>query len=342
MNGKQRIECVLNGQWPDKRPVMLHNFRMAAQEAGFSMAQYRSDPNVIAKAHIQAVEMYQLDGIFLDIDTVTLVGALGVSVDFPENEPARCHKSHPLLTSLNKVDELPTPNLMNDERVQIWVESCRLLKMYFGDEVWIRGNADQLPYSAASMMRGMTDWMMELMDPELEEAIFSLLEYCYKAGEQFVRMIAETGVHMISHGDSSAGPDMIDPRMYRRFAQPYEQRMVRLVRKLGKAHMLHICGNTDAILDDMAATGSNAIELDYKTDIQLIKQQYGEKITLSGILDPSAVLGCGTPDDVERKCRYILEVYQDSPRLIVCSGCALPPNTPPENIYRFVQTVRSI
>lgn len=37
MNGYQRIRAVLNGEWPDKRPVMLHNFMMAAREAGLTM-----------------------------------------------------------------------------------------------------------------------------------------------------------------------------------------------------------------------------------------------------------------------------------------------------------------
>jgi hypothetical protein len=26
MNGRERIETVLKGQWPDQRPVMIHNF----------------------------------------------------------------------------------------------------------------------------------------------------------------------------------------------------------------------------------------------------------------------------------------------------------------------------
>ena len=34
MNGKQRIDAVLHGEWPDCRPVLLHNFLMAAQESG--------------------------------------------------------------------------------------------------------------------------------------------------------------------------------------------------------------------------------------------------------------------------------------------------------------------
>jgi len=44
MNGYERIRKALNGEWPDKRPVMLHNFMMAAEEAGYTMKAFREDP----------------------------------------------------------------------------------------------------------------------------------------------------------------------------------------------------------------------------------------------------------------------------------------------------------
>ena len=43
------------------------------------------------KAFIAAVDKYQYDGILVDIDTVTLAGAVGVKVDFPVDDAARSH-----------------------------------------------------------------------------------------------------------------------------------------------------------------------------------------------------------------------------------------------------------
>ena len=93
MNGRQRIDAALNGNWPDRTPVMLHNFMMAAREAGVTMRQFREDPRLIARCFGEAAERYQLDGILVDIDTATLAGAVGVPIDFPEDSPARCHGS---------------------------------------------------------------------------------------------------------------------------------------------------------------------------------------------------------------------------------------------------------
>ncbi|KAA6316236.1 hypothetical protein EZS27_033425 [termite gut metagenome] len=39
MNGYQRIHSALHGIMPDRRPVMLHNFMLAAREAGYTMKQ---------------------------------------------------------------------------------------------------------------------------------------------------------------------------------------------------------------------------------------------------------------------------------------------------------------
>jgi len=122
MTGKQRVTKAVKGEWPDIRPVMLHNFMMAAKEEGLSMKQFREDPVKAANAFIHATEKYDLDTVLIDIDTVTLAGAVGVTVDFPEHEPARIH--NPALSSLNELHDLGVPDISRDPRVQIWVEIC--------------------------------------------------------------------------------------------------------------------------------------------------------------------------------------------------------------------------
>lgn len=340
VNGKQRIEAVLNGQWPDKRPVMVHNFMMAAREYGITMAEYRSDPQRISQAHIQAVEKYQLDGVFLDIDTATIAGALGVPVEYPADEPARCVSRHPLLEGIDRVSDLPEVNVADNPAVQVWVEACRLLKEYFGDEIFVRGNADQLPFSVCSMMRGVENWMMDLMDESSEPHVRALLEYAAEACKAFAGLMIDAGADLISHGDSPAGPDMISPAQYERVALPYEKSVIDYVHSRKIKHMLHICGNTNAILGLMAAAGTDAVELDYKTDIRLIHEKLSKTVVLSGTLDPSGVLYFGSVSDVRRAARDLLKLYKDSPRLIICSGCALPAGTPAENIQALVDVAR--
>ena len=96
MNGYERIAAALRGERPDRVPVMLHNFMMAAREAGHTMKAYREDPRKLAGSFIQAVETYGYDGVLVDVDTATLAGALGVPLELPEDEPALCRGRPPL------------------------------------------------------------------------------------------------------------------------------------------------------------------------------------------------------------------------------------------------------
>ena len=338
MNGKQRIEAALRGERTDRTPVMLHNFLMAAREAGISQRQYREDPGQIARAFIQAVETYDYDAIVVDVDTATLAGALGVPVDFPDDDPARCEGG--CLAELAAGRDLPRPDVGADDRVQIWLEAVRLLKAYFGDEIYIRGNCDQAPFSLASMLRSPAEWLMDVFDEDNREDVDHLLRHCAEAGKQFLRLMAAAGADMLSNGDSPAGPDVISPALYRSFAQLWEGRFAALSHLLGKPYLLHICGNTTLILEDMLATGADVLELDYKTDVLAACASFQGRAVFCGNLDPSGVLALGTPERVATRTRELLAVFADNPRFILNAGCAIPPATPPANLRAMLLAAR--
>ncbi len=338
MNGYQRIKAALKGLKPDKTPVMLHNFMMAAREFGVTMEQFRNSPIIIADAFKASIDKYQYDGILVDIDTATLAGAVGVKVDFPVDDPARAIKGN--LENIEDIDSLKPVKVENYRQIQIWLEAVRLLKEYFKDEIFIRGNCDQAPFSLASMMRGTGNWMLDLMIAP-EELLKALLEYCTDAGIQFIRLMEQTGCDMVSSGDSPAGPEMISPEMYLKYAMPYEKRLVEAAHQEGLPYALHICGNTDVILEPMLMTGADAFELDYKTDVSKAFKIFGEKATFIGNIDPSGVLALGTAEEVRQKTSELLSVYKESNRFILNAGCAIPPNTPSVNLKMMIETARN-
>jgi uroporphyrinogen decarboxylase len=338
MNGTERCLAALRGEWPDRVPVILHNFQMAAREDGITMGRFRRDPRALADAFIHAVERYGYDGIIVDVDTVTLAEAAGVPVDLPEDAPARAHRGR--LNQLGEVRELAPVDLRHADRVAVWLEACRLLVQHFKGEIAIRGNCDQCPFTLAALVRGMDAWMAELLDPNCEEDIHALLEHCTAITSQFLVMMADTGVAMLSNGDSTAGTDLISPRLYRRFALPYEQRVVTTAHKLGKPYILHICGDTGPIIEDMIATGADGLEIDYKTDMVLAHRLMATRSAFVGNIDPSGVLALGTPAETAQKTRALLELFADTPRFILNAGCALPPDTPQENLRAMITTAR--
>lgn len=339
MNGCQRIRAALAGELPDRVPVMLHNFLMAAREAGFSQRRFREDPEAIAASFVRAVETYGYDGIVVDVDTVTLAEALGVAVDCPEDQPAR--PSGPALARLAEVRDLAPPDVGRHPRVQVWLEAVRRLKARLGGEIFVRGNCDQAGFSLASMMRGPAEWMMDLVDGANRADVHALVSYCAGATASFIRLMAATGADMVSNGDSPAGPDLISPALYAEFAQPYERGLADEAHRLGLPYLLHICGDTTRILEGMAATGADALELDHKTDVRSAREALRGRAAFVGNIDPSAVLALGTPALVEARTRELLKVFAGEPRFILNAGCAIPAETPPANLRAMIAAARS-
>ncbi|OHB57761.1 MAG: hypothetical protein A2Y12_18290 [Planctomycetes bacterium GWF2_42_9] len=339
MNGFERIDAVLNSRSPDCVPVMLHNFLMAAKEYGVNMAQYRSNAKLIANVHIAAVEKYCYDGITVDIDTCTLAGAIGVPVDFPDDEPARTNGVR--LERLKDIRTLKPIDISKDKRVNIWLEACQRLSKQLKGQVFLRGNCDQSSFSLAAMVRGIENWMIDIFSAEDNKYVFEFLEYCTDITGQFIKLMAQTGVDMVSNGDSIGGPEMVSPNIYKEYVLPFEKKIVNIAHKNKMSYLLHICGCVNGILDSMLETGANVLELDYKTDINLIHGKCKDKVVFCGNIDPSGVLAMGSVEDVKVKTSELLEIYWDSNKFILNAGCAIPSSTPPENLKMMIHLARN-
>lgn len=339
MNGRERILAAFHGEQPDTVPIMLHNFMMAAREAGVTMEQFRSDPHHIARSFLEAVERYGYDGIVVDVDTVTLAAAAGVPVSRPRDEPARVAGSR--IHALDAVAELELPDLSASPGVQVWVEAVRLLVTHLGGEVLIRGNCDQCPFTLASMIRGMNGWMEDLVDPSKEEGVVQLLAFSTEITLQFLSLMAASGADMLSNGDSMAGPELVSPSLYRRFALPWEQRIVQRAHSLGRPYVLHICGRTLPILKDMLLSGADGLELDQRTDADKARELMHRQTVFIGNVDPSGVLARGTVREVEDATRALLKTFDGTPRFVLNAGCAIPADTPADNLRAMIRVARS-
>jgi MtaA/CmuA family methyltransferase len=312
---------------------------MAAREAGMTMEQFRNDPAEMARAFIESVEKYEFDGIMIDVDTVTLAGAAGMPVNFPHDQPAQAAGAR--LQRIEDVVDLSPVNIRSYHGVQVWLEATTILARHFDSNIFIRGNCDQSPFTLASLIRGIEPWLMDIADEEKHELVHKLLSYSTDITLQFIRAMAETGAHMTSNGDSVAGPELISPDMFRAFALPYERRIVEESHALGFPNFLHICGNTELIIDAMLESGADGLELDYRTNPSLAHDKMRDRAVFIGNIDPSGVLALGTPDLVEQKTRELLTVFSDTPRFILNAGCAIPPITPAENLRTMISTARS-
>jgi uroporphyrinogen decarboxylase len=338
MNGYQRINNTLHNIPTDGVPIMLHNFMPAAREAGLTMQQFRSNPHNIAKAFVDASMKYGLDGILTDVDTALEASALGAETHFPDDIPAKVVA--PISDDIEVVIEnVDAKKLQTDERVQIYLEAIRLIRKQVGGELFIRGNADQGAFSLATAVYGMVNMMLAMKSPQQEPMILRLIERCYEVNLAFHRLVKAAGADMTSFGDSMCSPDLISPTMYQKFAAPFQKRLAAELATDGIETVCHICGNTTRILQTMSECGFAGVEIDYKTDIAEVQKTMNKKTTVFGILDPSGTFCFGDEQTVKEKAMQVLETFHGK-GIIIGAGCALPAETPTENIKTFVRTVR--
>ncbi len=337
MNGYQRILSVFEGRQVSPVPKMLHSFMTAATEKGYTQNEYRWSAEKIARAHIDFARKYGMDGILLDVDTCLEAGAVGVPVDFPEDEPARITSG--LSGGLDAcIDAMEKEALLKNERIRIYLEAIQLMKKELGGDILIRGNADQGPFSLAMLSVGIMEFMMMLMDESIEEKVKLLIDRALDVHLEFHHLVKDAGADITSFGDSSCGPDLISPELYRKFSLPYHVKLAEKLTSDGIITVCHICGNLDLILEDVVSAGFPAIEADYKTDISSAAQIMKGRAILFGPIDPSATFYSGTPEDVARETEEVLKLFPGG-GLVIGAGCALPAEVSEENIRAFCKAV---
>lgn len=162
MNSLERVRAVIAGKIPDRVPVCLHNFMLAAREADVPVEKYRSEPEMIAKVHLQALEKYGHDCLLIDTDTTMMAESMGAKSAYAPNEPGRIVA--PAIQSLAKVGRLKVVDPEKDGRIPAILEAVRLLAKQVGREVAIRGNADAMAFSLACEVRGIEDFLMDLAE----------------------------------------------------------------------------------------------------------------------------------------------------------------------------------
>ena len=154
----------------------------------------------------------------------------------------------------------------------------------------------------ASQLFGMEPLMLEIATGEKADLVHRLLDYARAVTTRYAFALIESGARSTSIGEPVAGPDVMSPRHYRKYAQPQEKRMVDDLKAKGIILHNHICGNTIPIINDFIATGAQVLEIDHKTDMRKAKDAGRGKTCFLGTID-TAVLATGTPQEVEDACR---------------------------------------
>ena len=104
---------------------------------------------------------------------------------------------------------------------------------------------------------------------------------------------------------------------------------------------MHICGDTTQNLVAMAESGVDTLSLDNMVDLADAKERIGDKVTISGNVNPIDVMLGGTPETVEKAVKECFRKGWGSPKgFVICTGCDTPMYAPFENIDAYMAAAR--
>src|SRR3990172_2893978 len=201
MTSVERCQTVLDGGVPDRVPVGLLNFMPAAARAGMTLRDYCTDGRAMAEAHIAAWERYGHDLVDLENGVAALASAVGCTVEF-EEDTSPPWVTAPALERIEDVDQLRPIDPNVDGMLPEIVLATRLISARLGDEAFLLAEADQGPFSLATQIVGIEEFLTALMEPAKHEFVRRLLEYTTEQVIIYGRALIDAGAHLTGMGDS--------------------------------------------------------------------------------------------------------------------------------------------
>lgn len=343
MKPKELVNAAIQHQPVEKLPIALHNFLLAAELMEMPYSEIFQDSHIMAESQLRAFQEFGHDLLMVECGIASLAQACGCKAEYAE-------KTAPWITEpvfgdlsaeevCSRVKNLDMPDLKNCDSTRTVIDAVKILVDKKGDELFIMGRADQGPFSLAAELRGMSTFLLDLACGE--SYIEDLLEYTTGVCTEYAKLLGETGCDATSMGESPAGPDVVPPDYYKKYAKGYEKKIIDSLHKEGLYVANHICGNVDDIFDDMVGTEADILEIDEKTNLESASKKAKGKNCLLGQLSPT-LLKNGSEKDIISETDKIFHIMKGNPGFIMAAGCAISGDTPVENIKTFVERTRNV
>jgi uroporphyrinogen decarboxylase len=358
---KTRIEAVRRFEAPDRVPVIpaiAHRFLIP--KTGTSFRDYYRDPETMLRTQILAqkwlmenirTDAYSITGPWVggwtDFQNTFEAGSLGCEIRFPEDDipwvgPGWVSTDHDLrrLEGMEFVHSgLNAAQILYRKKMMEVAE--RYPVRFLGGQVFYPGENPSLthtsdgPFGVAGDLMGITELFLAVK--ERPEFVQELLRIVTAKLIAYLDFCAEEE-HLPSPRDLAWTDDLavsLSAETYRDLVLPFEKEL--------RFHFdgrlsLHMCGATDHLLemfaDDLAIHEFQGFG--YQVDLHHVGRVMGGRIVLLGNVNPM-LIHTGTPAEVRKATRKVIEVLGPYRGLIIQDGNNIPPGSPLENINAMIE-----
>ena len=309
----ERLLRALRRQPVDRTPVWLMRqagrylpeYRAVRQRAGSFLAMAKN-PDLACEVTLQPLARFDLDAAILFSDILTIPDAMGLGLYFADGEGPKFERP---VRDAAAIARLGVPDMETELRYVM--DAVRTIRRELDGRVPLIGFSGS-PWTLACYMvegGGSKDFArikaMALNDPA---ALHALLSVNTDAVIAYLAAQRAAGAQALQVFDTWGG--VLSPAMYREFSLPYLARIAReLPRGDGEARTpLILFGKGNApYLEELAATGAEAVGVDWLVGLDDAARRIGGKVALQGNLDPATLYG--TSEAITREAQRTLDAY---------------------------------
>ncbi len=319
---------------PGRIPVFACSEEFDVRWHGIAYEEYCQNPKIMAECQIAAVEEFDYDWCWLQVDDCIEFEPLGVGTKGGTNIlRATCQYLPPNFETLRRL-RVPDPN--KDGRMAVLLEAIHQVREHFGDTVCVTGRT-AAPFSSVGLLYGLQELMLlPYTNPEL---LKETLEFFVEVQTRFGKAQFEAGAHAIWFGDCNASSHLISPAIYSEWAFEPARRVTQEYIKAGGMVFYH-ASEEGKSLPAMTKLGVSALSSGPGIDVADALTITKGEVCFVGNLDPVGIIMNGTPKDVERETVRILEAGKKVDGFIFNSGEMIPRDTPEQNMRTMIQTAR--
>jgi len=207
-------------------------------------------------------------------------------------------------------------------------------------------------FYASAREGGFETAILEFCDPDMEPFLLNLRDRYMEWLAECARMLCDrTPCESLFIGCSWSCNSLLGPELWRKWDKPVIQAAAWAVRSGGRLLHLHLHGRCLETIGDLAELGLDCVcpferppggDVDGAEGLAAVERALRGRTTMNGNVHTVETLIRGTPEDVRREVREILDAFRGNPRLIVGTGDQVGRETPEENLWAMINEVKKL
>jgi uroporphyrinogen decarboxylase len=283
----------------------LPEYRETRKRAGDFLNLCKT-PELACEVTLQPLQRYPLDAAILFSDILTIPDAMGLGLNLVEKIGPQFDKT---VRTASEIKALSVPDPESD--LGYVMDAVRLIRKELDGSVPLIGFAGSPWTLATYMVEG---------GPTKEFGLVKGLMYDDPASMHHLLNVLAESVILYLNAQIAAGAQavmifdtwggILTPSSYQQFSLNYMQKIVSQLDRQHDGQVIPVTlftkGGGDWVRD-IAATGCNAIGVDWTKNIGDVRAEVGEQVALQGNLDPCVLYA--SPEVIRQEVAAVLESY---------------------------------